>query len=67
MPRSVQLPTPRPSVESLIEQLQMPKARQKRLRAIMDEAWAELEAKKRASSGAAIVPEEKLKNASAAD
>jgi hypothetical protein len=42
MPRSVQLPTPRPSIESLIKQLRIPKARQKKLRAMMDEARAEL-------------------------
>jgi hypothetical protein len=42
MPQSVQLPTPRPSIESLIKQLRIPKARQKQLRAMMDEARAEM-------------------------
>ena len=37
MPRSVQIPTPRPSRESLIKRLRIPKARQEELQGIMRE------------------------------
>ena len=37
MPRSVQLPTPRPSYESLLKRLRIPKSRQKELLAIMED------------------------------
>ncbi|HEY1160822.1 MAG TPA: hypothetical protein VGE83_09345 [Terracidiphilus sp.] len=43
MPRSVQISTPWPSHESLIGKLRIPKARQKELLEIMDEAWREAE------------------------
>ena len=51
MPRSVQLPTPRPSIESLIKQLRIPKARQKKLRAMMDKARAELVTEDKCAQG----------------
>ena len=67
MPRAVQLPTPRPSIESLVKRLRIPKARQKELQAIMDEARARLAAEKQAAASDTVKQEEKLQNASAAD
>ena len=67
MPRPVaRLKTPRPSIESLIERLRIPKARQKQLRAMMDEAWADLAAKNQTNKRIRVKREEKFKNASAA-
>jgi hypothetical protein len=66
MRRSVQLATPRPSIESLIKRLHIPKARQKELRAMMDEARARLASEKLSSGSDAVKQEEKLCNASAA-
>ena len=68
MPRPVAyLTTPRPSIESLVKRLRIPKARQKQLRALMDEARAQLAAEKQAAKGTKGKREEKFKNASAAD
>lgn len=58
---------PRPSREEMIRHLRIPKARQKQLIKIMDEAWAEVEAKKRTRKNGATEDELKEKNASAAD
>jgi hypothetical protein len=60
------LKSPPDPIEVRIARLRIPKARQKRLLAIMDEAWAEFE-KKKALQTKAIEVEEKLNNASAAD
>jgi hypothetical protein len=66
MPRSVQLPTPRPSIESLLKQLRIPKARQKQLRAMMDEARAERTAENPAASTRSNEQSESLDHASPA-
>jgi hypothetical protein len=60
------LKSPPDPIEVRIARLRIPKARQKRLLAIMDEAWAEFE-KKKALQTKAIEVEDKLNNASAAD
>lgn len=54
-------------LEIRIKRLRIPKARQKQLRAMMDEAWVRLAAEKQASQGAPIEQGEKVSNASAAD
>jgi hypothetical protein len=51
----------------MVKRLRIPKARQKQLRAMMDEARAKLAAEKQTTKGARVKREEKLKNASAAD
>lgn len=61
---------PRPSHEEMIRHLRIPKARQKQLIKIMDEAWAEVEAEERSRKNDAAEKDEKglkEKNASAAD
>ena len=68
MPRPIAYLTTRPpSHESMVKRLRIPKARQKQLRAMMDEARAKLAAEKQTTKGARVKREEKLKNASAAD
>ncbi len=42
MPRPIHITTPIEPLESRIKRLRVPKARQKELLAIMDEAWAHL-------------------------
>jgi hypothetical protein len=42
MPRPIHITTPIEPLESRIKRLRIPKARQKELLAIMDEAWAHL-------------------------
>jgi hypothetical protein len=67
MPSSVHITTPIEPLETRIKELRIPKARQKQLRAMMDEARARMAREEQARSEAQIVPEEKLQNASAAD
>jgi hypothetical protein len=65
MPRSVQLPEPRPSYEEMVKQLRIPKARQKELRAIMDRGRARMAAAQGITVLAAQ-PGENLESASTA-
>ncbi|HEV2322786.1 MAG TPA: hypothetical protein VGS10_02425 [Terracidiphilus sp.] len=51
----------------MIRHLRIPKARQKQLIKIMDEAWAELQNREHRPENAEIEKELKEKNASAAD
>jgi len=68
MPRPVAiLKTPPEPIEVRIARLRIPKARQKRLRQIMDEAWAQLEKVKAVQMTDANEVKEKHQNASAAD
>lgn len=55
------------SQEELVRRLRIPKARQKRLIKIMDEAWAEIAAEEGCRKNGAAEKELKEKNASAAD
>ncbi len=54
-------------VEVRIRQLRIPKARQKQLCAMMDEAWARLAAERRVLQGAPLAQGEKFSHASAAN
>ncbi len=68
MPRPVaHVTAPIDPLEVRIKRLRIPKARQKRLRAMMDEAWVRFYGEKQVSTGDTIKQEKKLQNASAAD
>jgi len=68
MPRPVAHITTRPpSHESMVRRLRIPKARQEQLRAIMDEARAQMATQEQATTNKRGKREEKLQNASAAD
>ncbi|HUH63526.1 MAG TPA: hypothetical protein VLZ50_11030 [Terracidiphilus sp.] len=61
------LKTPPDPIEVRIARLRIPKARQKRLLAIMDEAWAQVAKEREALSVGSDEAGGKSKNASAAD
>lgn len=67
MPRSIHITTPVEPLEVRIKRLRIPKARQKELLAIMDEAWVRLAAGREISPNDSAQPGEKSKRASAAD
>lgn len=68
MPRPVaHITSPPEPLEVRIKRLRIPKVRQKQLRAMMDEVWAQLRAEKQSPADAETEREEKIKNASAAD
>ena len=60
------LRTPRPSIDSLIKRLRIPKARQKELRAIMDEGRKEMARREAALQENDVEPKENFLNASSA-
>jgi hypothetical protein len=76
MPKTVHITAPIDPLEVRIERLRIPKARQRRIRAMMDEARARLASQEldvsfalsgRVDAGDSTEPERKLQNASAAD
>lgn len=67
MPKPVHISTPPPSHEEMVRRLRVPKARQRKLRAIMDETWARLESLEKVSENPESGQEENRKNAPAAD
>ncbi len=68
MPRPVAYITARPApIEVQIKHLGIPKARQKRLLAIMDQAWARVAKEKEGPLAGSDEVNEKSTNASAAD
>ena len=66
MPRPIHITTPIDPLESRIKRLRIPKARQKELLAIMDEAWARLATERGVRSNDSAQWGEKLESASAA-
>lgn len=66
MPRSVYITTPRPSYETLVKQLRIPKARRKQLDAIFEEARKRLTAERQVTQSDLSEAEENLQIASAA-
>ena len=66
MPLSVHITTPWPSRESMIKRLHIPKARQKELRAIIDQAWERNVCQEEVPGNNMIEPGKKRKSASAA-
>jgi hypothetical protein len=65
MPRPIRITTPIEPLESRIKRLRIPKARQKELLAIMDEAWARLTVERSVHSNHSIQWGEKPESASA--
>jgi hypothetical protein len=63
MPRPIRITTPIEPLETRIKRLRIPKARQKELWAMMDEAWARLAKEKQAATSDTVKQEEKLQNA----
>jgi len=59
--------TPRPTLEEMVRELGIPRARQKELRVIVNEGWKKWRAEKRNGRSSRIKREEKIKNATAAD
>jgi hypothetical protein len=66
MPRPVHITTPIDPLEVRIRRLRIPKARQKELLAIMDEAWERLATERRTGSNNSVQRGEKSECASAA-
>ena len=60
---SVHITTPPPSFESMVKLLRIPKARQKELRAMMDEARARLAAEQETHSIGSVLPGDKTESA----
>jgi hypothetical protein len=67
MPRSVHITSPAEPLEVRIKRLRIPKARQKELRAMVDEIRQRLANEEEASSGDSTKSGKKLQSASAAD
>ena len=67
MPKSVNISAPWPTHEEMVRHLDVPKARQKELRALADEFFKRLLEGKEAGPGAKIERQEISKNAPAAD
>lgn len=65
MPKSVHITTPPLSLEEIAKRLRIPKAKQKALRAVLDEAWSEFSRQADKPSESAE-PEKRRKRASAA-
>jgi hypothetical protein len=65
MPRPIHITTPIEPLESRIKRLRIPKARQKELLAIMDEAWARLAVNRVKRPSVSAQRGEKLESASA--
>ena len=66
MPLTVHITAPWPSRESMIKRLRIPKARQKELLAIMDQAWERNVCQEEVPLNDIIEPGKKRKSASAA-
>ncbi len=64
MPRPIHITTPIEPLETRIKRLRIPKARQKELRAMMDEAWARQAAERGRSPNDSVQPGEKPESAS---